>query len=151
MKIRVNPSLNMTTHNQVSFSGYGCKTPELLEKIALRKDAQAFKNSEELYPVVDKLSENLIAIKQYFLENNLVFGSIKKEQKKNAEPNFWVMMMPENSILKDLNANGYKKEDFIARSFSALSGDSEIFFENVMKKAKNMQKSIENALESNKI
>ena len=151
MKIQGNLNPATIGNQQVKFKGVGVEAPIFLEKLALRQDAFALKNSEELYPVVDKLGITLDTVKKYFSENKLVYANMKKEQKRGQEPRFWVVMMPEQAHLKRLNENGYKKEEFIARSFSWLSGDSDVFFENVMKKAEEIQKNLIDALQFPKL
>lgn len=146
MRIQQSSNRAIMQNQQIKFKGLGCEAPELLEKVALRNDAKKLTASEALYPVVDSLSEKFAEIKGFFTENKFVYANIKKEEKKGSEPRFWVVMMPENAHLKQLNVNGYKKNDMIARSYTWLSADSDAFLENVMKKADQLQKDITNAL-----
>jgi len=151
MRIQQSYNRAIMQNQQIKFKGLGCEAPELLEKVALRNDAQKLTASDALYPIVDRLSENFTKIKEFFSENKLVYANIKKEEKKGSEPKFWVVMMPENAHLKQLNVNGYKKSDMIARSYTWLSADSDVFLENVMKKADQMQNDINNALKTPKL
>lgn len=128
---------------QVSFSSYECLTPKLLTKEALRDAVKV----EGYYPLVDGLSENLERIKNQLTKNERIHLTVKVEKGNDKkEPRYWAYLMPENSLLKKLNANGYKKEEFIHRSYTQLTGNSDVFVANVTKKAQDIERRLNRAL-----